>query len=85
VTSLASILVFFEKSMDVCIVCRLSNNKDLMLFSAELISEYQEYMLRVHGVEVSDSQAQIDLSNLSGLYLAFTKPDSESVQRQSFE
>lgn len=54
-----------------------------MSFTFALISKYQEYMLRVYKVEISDSQAQLDLGSLSNLYLAFTKPDSESVQKQS--
>jgi hypothetical protein len=40
-------------------------------FSIKLISKYKEYMLKKHNVEISDSQAQLDLKSLSNLYVAF--------------
>ncbi len=54
-----------------------------MTFSSELVSKYQKYMLRVHKVEIPDSQAQLDLKSLSNLYLLFTESNEEYVQRQS--
>jgi hypothetical protein len=51
------------------------------MFSQKLLNKYQKYMLRKYNVEISDSQAQLNLDSLSNLYLAFTKPDSESVRK----
>ena len=56
-----------------------------MQFSSELMLKYKEYMLRIHKVEITDSQAQLDLASLSGLYVAFAKALNESAQKQSLE
>jgi hypothetical protein len=44
-----------------------------MQFSSELISKYQEYMLKLHDIEISDSQAQLDLKSLSNLLFLITE------------
>lgn len=56
-----------------------------MEFSEKLISKYKEYMLRKHNVVISDTQAQLNLCSLSTLYLAFTKSDDGSFQKQSLK
>jgi hypothetical protein len=50
-------------------------------FSLELISKYQEYMLKAYRIEISDSKAQLDLESLSSLYLSFSKVMDEDVQK----
>ncbi len=56
-----------------------------MRFTVKLVTKYQDYMFRQYKVAISDSQAQLDLESLSGLYLAFTKSDGEIVQKQSLK
>lgn len=56
-----------------------------MNYSKNLLSKYQEYMLKRHDVEISDSQAQLNLASLANLYLAFTKSDDDSVLKQSLK
>ncbi len=39
-----------------------------MKFSSELVSRYQEYMLRKHNVVISESEAQLNLESLADLH-----------------
>lgn len=46
-----------------------------MTYSQELVDEYKKYMKQNHACDVTDEEAQEHLKNLSGLYIAFSKPN----------
>ena len=56
-----------------------------MKYSKNIELKYQGYILRKYNVVISDTEAQLNLENLSSLYLAFTNSDGEHAQKQSLK